>query len=60
MAATREELKAVFVKNSLSYLCRPDFPCRFVSRKVQEVAEQMDWGSEHLKRLLDRLRRPGS
>ncbi|HYA01993.1 MAG TPA: hypothetical protein VEI04_02635 [Syntrophobacteria bacterium] len=60
MAATREELKEVFIKNSLSYLCRADFPSRFVSRKVREVAEKMDWGSEHLQRLLDRLRRPGS
>lgn len=58
MAATREELKEVFVKNSLSYLSHPDFSSRFVSRKMQEMAEKMGWGNEHLQRFLDGLRRP--
>jgi hypothetical protein len=56
--ALREELQEVFVNNSLSYLSRPDFPARFVARKVWEVAEKMGWGDEHLQRLLDGLRTP--
>jgi len=58
VAALREELKEVFAKNSLSYLSHPAFPSRFVSQKLREVAEKMGWGEEHLRRLLDGLRRP--
>jgi hypothetical protein len=56
--AVRKDLQGVFVKNSLPYLSRPDFPSRFVARKVWEVAEKMGWGDEHLQRLLAGLRRP--
>jgi hypothetical protein len=56
--ALRGELQEVLVENVLSYLSRPDFPSRFVARKVWEVTEKMGWGDEHLQRLLDRLRRP--
>jgi hypothetical protein len=58
VAALRQELKEVFIKNSLPYLSHPDFPSRFVSRKMQEVREKMGWGNEHLQRVLERLRRP--
>jgi hypothetical protein len=58
VAALKEELKEVCIKNCLSYLSRPDFPPRFVARKVWEVAEKISWGDEHLQRLLDGLRRP--
>jgi hypothetical protein len=60
VAALKEELQEVFVKNSLSYLSRPDFPSRFVTGKLWQVAEKMSWGDEHLQRLLDGLRRPFS
>jgi hypothetical protein len=60
MEALRGELQEVLAKNVLSYLSRPDFPSRFVARKVWEVAEKMGWGQEHLQRLLDGLRRPFS
>jgi hypothetical protein len=56
--SVREEFKTVFLRNSLSYLSRPDFPSRFVSRKVREVADKMGQGKEYLDKLLDGLRRP--
>ena len=56
--AQREEFKRVFLTNSLPYLSRPDFPSRFVSRKVREVGEKMGQGKEYIDKLLDGLRRP--
>jgi len=56
--SVREEFKTVFLRNSLSYLSRPDFPSRFVSRKVREVADKMARGKQYLDKLLDGLRRP--
>jgi hypothetical protein len=56
--SVREEFKRVFIRNSLPYLSRPDFPSRFVSRKVREVADKMGQGKEYLEKLLDGLRRP--
>jgi hypothetical protein len=54
----REELKRVFLTNSLPYLSRPDFPSRFASRKIREAAEKMKQGREYVDRFLDGLRRP--
>ena len=54
----RDEFKRVFLRNSLPYLSRPDFPSRFLSRKVKEVAEKMGLGKEYLEKFLEGLRRP--
>jgi hypothetical protein len=56
--SVREEFKSVFLRNSLPYLSRPDFPSRFVSRKVREVADKIGQGKDYLEKLLDGLRRP--
>jgi hypothetical protein len=56
--SVREEFKRVFLRNSLPYLSRPDFPSRFVSRKVREVADKIGQGKDYLEKLLDGLRRP--
>lgn len=53
-----EEFKRVFLGNSLPYLSRPDFPSRFVSRKLREAAEKMKQGREYVDKFLDGLRRP--
>ena len=54
----RDEFKRVFLRNSLPYLSRPDFPSRFLSRKIREVADKMGLGKEYLDKFLDGLRRP--
>jgi len=56
--SVREEFKRVFLRNSLPYLCRRDFPSRFLSRKIREVADKMGLGKEYLDKFLDGLRRP--
>ena len=56
--SVREEFKRVFLRNSLPYLSRPDFPSRFLSRKIREVADKMGLGKEYLDKFLDGLRRP--
>lgn len=60
VGSLREELKHLFLTNSLSYLSRPDFPCRFVGRQVREVADKIECGKEYLERLVAALRRPNS
>ena len=56
--SVRKEFKRVFLRNSLPYLSRPDFPSRFLSRKIREVADKMGLGKEYLDKFLDGLRRP--
>jgi hypothetical protein len=56
----KEQVKEVFLKNLLSYLSHPDFPNRFLIRKLKEVADKMPWGGEYLQKVLDQLRRPDS
>jgi hypothetical protein len=56
--SVREEFKRLVLRNSLPYLSRPDFPSRFVSRKLREAADKMKQGREYVDKLLDGLRRP--
>lgn len=54
----REHLKELFNENSLSHLSHPDFPKRFLARKLVEVADKMHMGGGYLQRVLDQLRGP--
>ncbi|UCG11432.1 MAG: hypothetical protein JSU72_12890 [Deltaproteobacteria bacterium] len=58
--SVREQLKEVFLKNVLSYLSHPVFPNRFLTRKLQDVADKMHGGPDYLQKVLDQLRGPGS
>jgi len=54
----REELKRIFLANSLPYLSHPAFPRRFLLQKARDVAQKMRWGEDYLEKLLDELRGP--
>lgn len=46
---TARELREAFQRDSLSYLARPDFPCRFTRAKYREIETQPYRYREFLK-----------
>jgi hypothetical protein len=56
--ALRDQLKERLLEHSLPYLSRPDFPRRFLMRKLQEVDDTRPRGRDYLERLFAELRRP--
>ncbi len=56
----KEELKEVFVRNSVNYLSHPDFPRRFLLMKSEEAYRKKLMGPEYLERFLNDLTGPGS
>lgn len=53
-----DELKEVFLKNTLSYLSHPDFPRRFLIRKTREIQQKLPWGEDYVRKILDEVRFP--
>ncbi len=54
----KEELKEIFLKNSLSYLSHPDFARKFLLVKSEEAYSKKLMGPEYLERFLKGLKGP--
>ena len=54
----KEELKAIFLQNSLSYLSHRHFAQRFLILKAEEAHKKMLMGEEYLAKFLEQLKGP--
>jgi hypothetical protein len=54
----QQELMRIFADNSLKYLSHPEFPGKFIRRKVLEIKEKSGWPGEQVRKILEDLRGP--
>ena len=58
VATLKEQLKGIFLQNSLSYLSHRNFAQRFFISKAEEAHKKMLMGEEYLLKFLEKLKEP--
>lgn len=58
VAGQQRELMRIYSEHNLGYLSHPNFPDKFLRRKASEIREKKGWPGEHVRKILEDLRRP--